>query len=96
MTQENLSEAALDTIASIHEPFDEEDEQPEAEVQDEPRDYVPIPLPEIEPLFDTDRPTVRVRVDREGYADVNGARQFVGRNLAGATVNVPIPEEPLR
>lgn len=74
------------------EPFTEEDEHDEPEVQDEPREYRPIPLPDIGPLYDADRPTVKVRLDREGYAVVNGVRRYYSRSNAGALVNVRVPE----
>lgn len=35
------------------------------------------------------RPAVRVRIDRDGYADVRGERVRVGRTLAGAEVLFP-------
>lgn len=77
--------------------YDEETEQqpemalaPPTSVVEPPRP-VTAAAPRRDPPLDRKREYLTVRVGHDGYAEVDGKRQYVSKNLAGATVNVERP-----
>lgn len=94
---EQIGEATGEPRVGIEVPLGEVGELTQEPALETPPSVVepPRPLtaaaPRIEPPLVRERDVVTVRVDRAGFATVDGQRVFVARNLAGATVQVERP-----
>lgn len=93
MTQERIVEDEEQPQYDDRHPLPEADTIEDAEIAlapdtpSAPRPLTPATPKKAPPLV-RERDYVAVRVDREGYASVDGESRFVSRNLAGAIVRI--------